>query len=101
MSMALASLGSAAVVLGRGMSAGGEPLPSDLVTAHAMILAERIKGGLQLGLERTGECTSRPPLPRRATVMREAIEIRPRTLSGLVTAQSPSSKRSSIVAHLG
>ena len=39
--MALASLGSAAVVLGRGMLTGREPLPSDLAAAHAMILAER------------------------------------------------------------
>ena len=28
-------------MLGRGMSAGREPLPSDLATAHTMILAER------------------------------------------------------------
>src|SRR4051794_34702703 len=36
-----ATSGDADVVLGRDMSTDREPLPSDLVTAHAMILAER------------------------------------------------------------
>src|SRR5215217_5567285 len=59
------------------------------------------RAAFSLGSRRTGECTNRPPSLRRTTVMREAIGIRPRTLSGLVTAQSPSSKWSSILAHLG
>src|SRR3712207_5918326 len=39
--MPLTTSGSADVVLGRDMLADREPLPSDLATAHAMILAER------------------------------------------------------------
>ena len=40
-SMTLGTLGSADVVLGRGMSTDRGPLPSDLAAAHALILAER------------------------------------------------------------
>ena len=41
MHLSLATSGGADVVLGRDMLADREPLPSDLATAHAMILAER------------------------------------------------------------
>ena len=51
---ALTSLGSAAVVLGRGMLTGREPLPSDLAAAHAMILAERGRARRGAGQGRRG-----------------------------------------------